>query len=73
MYQAEAYSILRANIGKVLDVVLGGNPMPLVVASVGTDGALFRTVEYDPQHPLSEFWIAFDDIDQIRQRPSGAN
>ena len=73
MSQAEAYSILRANIGKVLDIVLDGKRIPLLIASVDTDGALFRTIEDDPQQPSAEFWAAFDHIDRIEQRRLPAN
>ena len=73
MSHKEAYSILRANVGKIVDIVLDGKPIPLMVASVDSDGALFRTVEHDPQHPLSEFWAAFDHIDRIEQGRLAAN
>ena len=73
MSRQEAYSVLRANVGKPLDVVIAGNRVPVTVASVDTDGALFRTAEPDPLQPSAEFWVAFDHIDQVEMRRSTAN
>jgi hypothetical protein len=73
MSRQEAYSVLRANQGKALEIVLDGNRVAVTVASVDTDGALFRTVEPDPLQPLAEFWVAFDHIERIELRHSAAN
>ena len=72
MSRQETYSVLRANIGKPLHLIVDGRGLPVTVASVDMDGALFRTVEPDPLQPSGEFWVAFDHIERI-ELPHSAN
>jgi len=73
MSRQEAYSVLRANIGRPLDVVIEGALLAVSVVWVDSDGALFRPVEPDPLQTSAEFWAAFDHIERIEIRRSAAN
>jgi hypothetical protein len=70
MLDDEAYATLRANAGKQVDIVLGGQRISVVVLSVDADGALLRPTDSDPHQSGSEFWVAFDHIDMIERHPA---
>jgi hypothetical protein len=66
MNQEEIVRILKANVGKVLDIIFDGNRTTTVtVSSVDHDGVLCRLLGVKSQQP-SEFWVAFEHIQEIK-------
>lgn len=73
MVDHDAYATLRANTGKQVQIVLGGQQVSVLVVSVDPDGALFRPTGSELNDAASEFWVAFDHIDTIQLRRPAAN
>ena len=73
MSRQEAYSLLSANVGRSLDVIIDGNRVPVTLASVHKDGALLQMVEPESLEPSAEFWVAFANIERVETRVSAAS
>jgi len=64
MHREEIIRSLRANIGKLVDLVIDGTKSTVTILSVGPDGVLCKAAESTSRYSPPEFWIAFEHIDK---------